>query len=284
MEVVIAGTEQQCGMLGADIVANAVAGGAATAVPGGATLGLATGSSPLTVYRELIRRHHEQGLSFVGARAFLLDEYVGLAPGHPQSYARVIRTEFVDHVDFDPQRVHGPDGNAGDLAAAAAAYEQLLTAHGPVDVQLLGIGSNGHIGFNEPMSSLNSRTRVALLTEQTRRDNARFFGAADEVPRHVLTQGLATIRQARHLVLIATGAHKAAAVAAAVEGPLAARCPASVLQLHPQVTIVLDDAAAQQLEYAEFYRYATAFTDAGASRAADRAGPPCPSTLRYPQF
>lgn len=251
MEVVIAGTEQQCGVVAADIVADALAAGAGA-------VGLATGSSPLTVYRELIRRHRERGLSFAGVQAFLLDEYVGLPAGHAQSYARVIRKEFTDHVDFAPDRVLGPDGAGRDVVAAAAAYERLLAQHGPVDVQLLGIGSNGHIGFNEPMSSLNSRTRVATLTEQTRRDNARFFGSLDEVPRHVLTQGLATIRQARHLVLIATGTHKAAAVAAAVEGPLAARCPASVLQLHPQVTMVIDDAAAQQLEYAEFYRYAAA--------------------------
>jgi glucosamine-6-phosphate deaminase len=125
-----------------------------------------------------------------------------------------------------------------------------------VDVQLLGFGANGHIGFNEPGSSLGSRTRVATLTKQTRQDNARFFDSVDEVPRHVITQGLGTIGAARHLVLIATGTHKAAAVAAAVEGAVTASCPASVLQLHPHVTVVVDEAAASRLDNAEFYRYA----------------------------
>ena len=135
-------------------------------------------------------------------------------------------------------------------------YDALITDAGPIDVQLLGIGANGHIGFNEPGSSLGSRTRVKTLTEQTRRDNARFFASINEVPRHVITQGLGTICEARHLVLIATGSHKAEAVAAAVEGPLTASCPASVLQLHPHVTAVIDEAAAGQLKNVEFYRYA----------------------------
>jgi glucosamine-6-phosphate deaminase len=249
MEVVIRKHEQQCGDTAADIVAQAVASGTAT-------LGLATGSSPLSVYRELIRRHRKEGLSFAEARAFLLDEYVGLPPSHPQSYAHVIREEFTNHIDMDSRRVHSPDGVAEDIFAAAEEYDALIASDGPVDVQLLGIGGNGHIGFNEPGSSLASRTRVKTLTEQTRRDNARFFTGIDEVPRHVITQGLGTICEAKHLVLIATGAHKAGAVAAAVEGPLTASCPASVLQLHPHVTVVVDDAAAAQLENADFYRYA----------------------------
>jgi glucosamine-6-phosphate deaminase len=204
----------------------------------------------------LIRRHREEGLSFCDAQAFLLDEYVGLPPSHPQSYARVIRGEFTDHIDIDDARVHGPDGMADDIFAAAAQYDALITDSGPVDVQLLGIGANGHIGFNEPGSSLGSRTRVATLTKQTRQDNARFFESVDDVPRHVITQGLGTIGAARHLVLIATGTHKAAAIAAAVEGPVTASCPASVLQLHPHVTVVIDETAASRLENADFYRYA----------------------------
>src|SRR3954452_20711442 len=249
MEVVIRQYEQQCGVTAADIIADAVGSGAPT-------LGLATGSSPLSVYRELIRRHRKDGLSFAEAQAFLLDEYVGLAPTHPQSYAHVIRAEFTNHIDIDSERVHSPDGVAQDIFTAAVAYDELIADAGPVDVQLLGIGVNGHIGFNEPGSSLGSRTRVKTLTEQTRRDNARFFTGIDEVPRHVITQGLGTISSARHLVLIATGAHKAEAVAAAVEGPLTASCPASVLQLHPHVTVVVDEAAATQLDNADFYRYA----------------------------
>jgi len=249
MEVIIRQHEQECGVTVADIVDRAVRSGATT-------LGLATGSSPLSVYRELIRRHREENLTFRHAQAFLLDEYVGLPPSHPQSYARVIRVEFTDHIDIDPSRVHGPDGVADDIFSAAAQYDALITESGPVDVQLLGIGANGHIGFNEPGSSLGSRTRVATLTEQTRSDNARFFESIEGVPRHVITQGLGTIGAARHLVLIATGSHKAAAVAAAVEGPVTASCPASVLQLHPHVTMVVDETAASRLDNADFYRYA----------------------------
>lgn len=249
MEVIISEDEQECGETVADIVDRAVRSGAVT-------LGLATGSSPLSVYRELIRRHREEGLTFASAQAFLLDEYVGLPPSDPQSYAHVIREAFTDHVDIDPSRVHGPDGVADDIFSAAAQYDALIAESGPVDVQLLGIGANGHIGFNEPGSSLGSRTRVATLTEQTRQDNARFFESVDDVPRHVITQGLGTIGEARHLVLIATGGHKAAAVAAAAEGAVTASCPASVLQLHPRVSMVIDEAAASLLGNADFYRYA----------------------------
>jgi glucosamine-6-phosphate deaminase len=251
MDVVIQPDDRACGVAVADVFDRAIRSGAGV-------LGLATGSSPLSVYRELIRRHSDEGLVFSGLHAFLLDEYVGLPANHPQSYASTIRTEFTDHVDIDPARVHGPDGTSDDVFAAADRYDALITEFGPVDVQLLGIGVNGHIGFNEPGSSLGSRTRPATLTAQTRRDNARFFAASDDVPRHVITQGLGTISAARHLVLIATGEHKAAAVAAAVEGPVSASCPASVLQLHPRVTVVVDEAAAAALANADFYRYAYA--------------------------
>jgi glucosamine-6-phosphate deaminase len=249
MEVIIRQHEQECGVTVADVIDHAVRSGATT-------LGLATGSSPLSVYRELIRRHREDGLTFAGVQAFLLDEYVGLPPGHPQSYAHVIRTEFTDHIDIDSARVHSPDGIAEDIFTAAEQYDASIADAGPVDVQLLGIGANGHIGFNEPGSSLGSRTRVTTLTEQTRQDNARFFSNIDQVPRHVITQGLGTISSARHLVLIATGSRKSAAVAAAVEGPVTASCPASALQLHPHVTVVVDETAAAQLRNAELYRYA----------------------------
>lgn len=246
MEIVIAADAEQAAVQVADLITSAMADGARV-------LGLATGSSPLAVYAELIRRHRA-GLSFAGTSAFLLDEYVGLEPQHPASYHRVIRDVFTDHVDLDPRAVHSPDGMAPDPAAAAAAYEDLIQATGPVDVQLLGIGSNGHIGFNEPTSALTSRTRVKTLTTQTRQDNARFFTDLDQVPVHVITQGLGTITGAQQLVLVATGAHKAEAVAAAVEGPLSARCPASVLQLHPRATVVVDEAAASRLELGDYYR------------------------------
>jgi glucosamine-6-phosphate deaminase len=219
----------------------------------GAVLGLATGSSPLPVYRELIERHTRGDISFAGVRAFTLDEYVGLAQSHAESYHSVIRREFTDHVDLD--RVDGPDGEAADIPAEAARYEASIANAGGIDVQLLGIGTDGHIGFNEPGSSLASRTRVKTLTQQTREDNARFFDSVDEVPHHVLTQGLGTILDARHLVLIATGSSKDDAVAAAVEGPVSAFCPASVLQLHQHVTVVVDPAAAAQLKLADYYRF-----------------------------
>ncbi|MCV7421370.1 glucosamine-6-phosphate deaminase [Mycobacterium yunnanensis] len=238
MDVVVERDEAACGATVADVFDRAVRSGART-------IGLATGSSPLSVYRELIRRHREEGLSFAAVRAFLLDEYVGLPAGHPQSYAQVIRTEFASHVDL--AGVSGPDGGSSDLSCAADSYDALVVSSGPVDVQLLGIGANGHIGFNEPGSALDSRTRVTTLTSQTRQDNARFFASVDEVPRRVITQGLGTISSARHLVLIATGEHKAKAVAAALEGPVTAECPASVLQRHLMVTVVLEEGAAKLL-------------------------------------
>lgn len=240
MEVVVLDDPRACGRAVADAVAEVLARD--TGRP--ATLGLATGSSPLPAYAELIRRHREEGLSFAGARAFLLDEYLGLPAGHPQSYREVIRRELTDHLDIDPAAVHAPDGTRADPEAAAADYERLLAAHGPVDLQILGIGGNGHIGFNEPGSAFDSRTRVTTLTERTRADNARFFDRPADVPRRVLTQGLATITGARRIVLVATGEGKRAAVAATVSGPVTTDVPATVLRTHPHCTLVLDRAAA----------------------------------------
>lgn len=219
-----------------------------------AVLGFATGSSPLAVYDELARRH-AAGLSFARARGFLLDEYVGLPAGHPEGYRAVIEREVVARLDLPSAAVLGPDGGAADLPAACAAYEAAIADAGGVDLQLLGIGTDGHVAFNEPGSSLASRTRVKTLTEQTRRDNARFFGGdVDAVPRHVLTQGLGTILQARHLVLLASGRAKAEAVHQMVEGPVSAMWPGSVLQLHPHVTVLVDEPAASRLQLAGYYR------------------------------
>jgi glucosamine-6-phosphate deaminase len=217
-------------------------------------LGLATGSSPLPAYRLLIDACREGRISFAAASAVLLDEYVGLPPDHPQAYRTFIQRELTDQVDLPETRLFGPEVWSEDLPAACDRYDHLLAALGGVDLQLLGIGSDGHIGFNEPGSSLGSRTRIKTLTEATRRDNARFFPTLDDVPRLVVTQGLATIREARHLLLVATGAAKAAPVARAVEGPLTAMCPASVLQLHPHANVVVDEAAASGLELADYYR------------------------------
>jgi glucosamine-6-phosphate deaminase len=218
-----------------------------------AVVGLATGSSPLPTYRELVRRR-DAGVapSYAEVQGVLLDEYVGLPPGHPQSYRATIARELTDALGLPEAHVHGPDPS--DPEHAGAAYESLLGDLGGVDLQVLGIGADGHLAFNEPGSSLGSRTRVKTLAGQTRADNARFFGSPDDVPRHVLTQGLGTILDARHLLLIATGPAKAEAVAAAVEGPLAASCPASVLQLHPHASVLLDPSAAALLGHVDHYR------------------------------
>jgi glucosamine-6-phosphate deaminase len=220
-----------------------------------AVLGLATGSSPLPIYDELAARHEQDGLDFSQAHAFALDEYVGLEPGHPESYREVIRREFTSRVNIAPENVHSPDGTATDILAACSAYEESMQALDGVDLQILGVGTDGHIGFNEPGSSLASRTRIKSLIEQTRRDNARFFKSIADVPHHVVTQGLGTIMEARHVVLVATGAQKAQAVRDFVEGPVSAICPASVLQFHPHATVLLDEAAASSLKLADFYRH-----------------------------
>ncbi|MGA4780582.1 glucosamine-6-phosphate deaminase, partial [Cellulosimicrobium sp. AB352] len=248
MEVVIAPAERLA-VLAADAVEAVVRSGP------GAVLGLATGSSPLKVYDELVRRHVQEGLSFAGVRAFMLDEYVGLPVDHPERYRNVIETEIASRVDFDPGAVQGPDGNAEDLVAACAAYEESIAGAGGVDLQILGIGTDGHIAFNEPGSSLASRTRIKTLTAQTREDNARFFGDdVERVPRHCLTQGLATIMSARHLVLLATGKGKAEAVHQLVEGPVSAMWPATIMQMHPHATVLVDDAAASRLQLGDYYR------------------------------
>lgn len=224
-----------------------------------AVLGLATGSSPLRVYDELARRHAQEGLSFARAQAFLLDEYVGLPADHPQRYRNVIEAEIAARVDLAPGAVQGPDGLAADLPAACAAYEAAISAAGGVDLQILGIGTDGHIAFNEPGSSLASRTRIKTLTTQTREDNARFFDDdVEKVPTHCLTQGLATIMSARHLVLLATGRGKAEAVHQLVEGPVSALWPATIMQMHPHATVLVDDAAASRLQLAAYYRQAYA--------------------------
>ena len=247
MEVVIVADARAAGILVADLVEDLLAVAAAPVI------GLATGSSPLVVYRELIERCAAGQLSFARATACMLDEYLGLAPGHEQSYRSFLHTHLLDHLDLPHDSLLGPDVHGDDPRIACAAYDALLRER-QVDLQILGVGSDGHIGFNEPTSSLASRTRVKTLTAQTRADNARFFDDPDEVPRHVITQGIGTILEARRLVLIACGASKADAVARAVEGPLTAMFPASALQLHQRATVVVDEAAATSLRLADYYR------------------------------
>lgn len=221
----------------------------------GAVLGLATGSTPLPTYRELIRRHRDgAGPSYARVETFNLDEYVGLPDGHEQSYRETIHRELTDALDIDRTRVHGPDPDPDALASAGERYEAAIHAAGGIDLQILGIGGNGHLAFNEQGSSLASLTRVKTLTQRTREDNARFFDSIDAVPHHVLTQGIGTILRAGHLVLLATGAAKAEAVAAMVEGPVSASCPGSALQLHPHATVLVDGAAASKLDRLDYYR------------------------------
>lgn len=208
-----------------------------------AVLGLATGSSPLPLYDALA----DTGVDFSGVSGFALDEYVGLPPGDPRSYASVIDSEVTRRLGLQPDAVHVPDVFASDLDVAAEDYEQAIRAAGGVDLQILGIGHNGHLAFNEPGAALDSRTRVETLTDRTRRANSRFFDSPDQVPTHCITQGIGTILRARQLLLIAHGPDKAGIVARALQGPVSADCPASALQLHPHVTVFLDRAAAGQL-------------------------------------
>ncbi|WP_336640796.1 glucosamine-6-phosphate deaminase [Microbacterium sp. USHLN272] len=218
-----------------------------------AVLGLATGSTPLPVYEAL--RVQLAGRDLSQVRGFALDEYVGIDPQHPESYRSVITREVVEPLGLDPRRIHVPNGAMETIQHAGDDYEAAIAAAGGVDLQILGIGTDGHIGFNEPGSSFASQTRVKTLTAQTREDNARFFDSIDDVPMHCITQGLGTILKARHLVLLAFGEGKAEAVAAAVEGPLTASLPGSAIQLHPHATVVVDEAAASRLAQADYYRY-----------------------------
>ena len=245
-EVVIVRDSREGGELAAEQIARLVA-----AKPD-AVLGLATGSTPLPVWTALAARSLDLGR----VRGFALDEYIGLPADHPESYRSVITREVVETLGLDPALVHVPGDDGGPTEGAGQRYERAIAVAGGVDLQVLGIGRTGHIGFNEPGSSLASRTRVKTLTEQTRADNARFFDSPDQVPRHCLTQGLGTILDARHLVLLAFGEAKAAAIAGAVEGPVSASLPGSAIQLHPLVTVIVDEAAASRLEYADYYRFA----------------------------
>jgi len=248
VEVIIAATPELVATTAADLVGRVLRDHPRP------VLGLATGSSPVALYDELSRRVAAGRLTLAGATAFTLDEYVGLEVGHPERYRTVIDRIFTERVDIDPGRVHGPDGLAADIPAACADYERAIAAAGGVDLQILGLGADGHIAFNEPGSSLASRTRLKTLTARTRADNARFFGGdPGAVPRHCLTQGVGTILEARHLLVLATGEAKAEAVRSCVEGPVTAMCPASALQLHPTVTVIVDEAAAGLLALRSYY-------------------------------
>jgi len=221
----------------------------------GAVLGLATGRTPVLLYQELIRLHREDGLDFSACTTFNLDEYIGLDADHPGSFRRFMQENFFSHVNLPTASTHIPDGLAEDIPKHCAQYEAEIQAAGGIDLQLLGIGVDGHIGFNEPTSSLASRTHLATLTEQTRNANAGFFDATTQVPYHAITMGIATILDCRDIILLAFGEAKAKAVAAMVEGPVTAMVPASALQFHPSVKVIIDEAAASQLSKRKYYRH-----------------------------
>lgn len=222
-----------------------------------AVLGLATGSTPLALYAELIRLHREEGLDFQHVTTFNLDEYVGLSPVHPSSYHHFMWSNLFDHINIRRDHVFLPSGlvEGPQIPTACARYEEEIRRAGGLDLQVLGIGTDGHIGFNEPGSSLASRTRIKTLTARTRNDNAPFFATPDEVPFHVITMGIGTILESREICLLAFGAKKADAVAGAVEGPVTASLPASILQMHPVAKAFIDEPAAARLSRSTYYHW-----------------------------
>ncbi len=235
-------------------------------------LGLATGRTMEMVYARLVAMHRQGGLDFAHCRSFNLDEYIGLPASDERSYRHYMNQHLFDRVNIDPAGTHVPDGMASDLKAESARYERLIEAAGGIDLQLLGIGEDGHIGFNEPLSALRSRTRDKTLAPATRRQNAEMFGGrAENVPERALTMGVGTILDAGELLVLATGAGKARILARAVEGPLTAMVTASAIQLHPNCKVMIDEDAAAELEEREYYDWMflnepdwAAFRDGGA--------------------
>lgn len=242
MKIHVLSDQQQLGAFGADLVVEALS------TRPDPLLGVATGSSPEPVYTALARRVEQEGLDLSHVEVVALDEYLGLPPGHPESYAQVVDRTVRVPLRLDPRRVRVPDALAPDPQAAARAHDEVVRTHAGADIQLLGLGHNGHIAFNEPGAPLTSRTRVVELSASTRQANARFFGGDPAaVPDRAITQGVATILSARRLLLVATGSGKARAVASALAGPVTPDCPGSALQRHPHLTVLLDPGAAARL-------------------------------------
>jgi glucosamine-6-phosphate deaminase len=242
MEVIVKNTYEEMSRLAAQMVADLVSDNPRCVI------GLATGSTPLGTYKEMIRMHKEEDLDFSQVVTFNLDEYVGLPTTHDQSYRYFMNDNLFNHINIRKENTHVPDGMAKDIPGACDVYEDMIYENGGIDLQILGIGGNGHIAFNEPGSSLASRTRIKTLDDATRKDNSRFFDSIDEVPKYAVTMGIGTIMEARQIIILASKESKAAAVAAAVEGPITAMCPASALQLHAAVTAITDKAAAGDLK------------------------------------
>jgi glucosamine-6-phosphate deaminase len=249
MEIIIQPDSPHGSRIAADIVARTVR------EKPHAVLGLATGRTPLQLYRGLVDMHRGSGLDFAGVTCFNLDEYVGVPPAHPASFHSYMWAHLFSQLNVSRERVNIPDGQTPDVPAACRKYEQAIRSAGGIDIQVLGIGTNGHIGFNEPSSSLTSRTRIKTLTDETRREVAAGFGGLAGVPTHVITMGLGTILEARMCLLLAFGKKKARAVAQTIEGPVTAMVPGSVLQMHPRAVIVLDEEAASELTMAPYYRW-----------------------------
>lgn len=250
MEVIIQADEAAAARLAARLIAREIRN------KPDLVLGLATGRTMEAVYGILAGMHREKGLSFARVRTFNLDEYIGLPADHPCSYRRYMNERLFNHVDIPPAQTHLPDGMAADLSAECAGYERKIREAGGLDLQLLGIGSDGHIGFNEPLSALQSRTREKALTPSTIRANAAMFGGdAAKVPRRAITMGVGTILESRRCLLLVTGANKAGILAQAVEGPITSMVTASALQLHPRCTVIVDEAAADGLKGKDYYRW-----------------------------
>jgi len=249
MEVIICDNYENMSKLAAGIIRQQLL------IKPNSVLGLATGSTPIGTYKELVRLHKEEGLDFSQVVTFNLDEYLGLPPSHPQSYRYFMDQNLFKHINIPPGNIHVPYGHAESVMEFCAWYEAQIVAAGGIDIQLLGIGGDGHIAFNEPGSSLGSRTRLKTLTEQTIKDNARFFSNADEVPRFAITMGVGTILEARRIILLASGRSKAAIVAEAIEGPITSQVTASALQMHRDVVVILDADAGAKLKRGDYYRW-----------------------------
>lgn len=249
MEIIIQPSAEQASLLVAQMIA------ARMRRKPQLVMGLASGNTPKRLYRELARLHSEEKLDFEQVTTFNLDEYLGVEENHPGSLRFFMEENLFQRVNLDRSRIHVPDGNAPNIEAACEAYEFSIRKSGGIDVQILGVGVEGHIGFNEPSSSLASRTRIKTLTDRTRRENAVSFGGLSEVPHHVVTMGIGTIMEAREIFLLAFGKKKSACVAQMVESAVSAMVPASVLQFHPRTRVFLDEEAASELKRKDYYRW-----------------------------
>jgi len=237
INIIKVSNEQQFNETGAGIIASLVQSNPR------ANLGLATGSTPVGVYQRLIELYKEGVVSFKLANSYNLDEYIGLPADHPESYRRFMNEKLFNHIDMPQENTHVPSGDSSNPEQAADEYNRLLDEAGQIDLQLLGLGHNGHIGFNEPDEDLQAQTHIVTLDERTRQANARFFDSIDEVPTHAVTMGIGSILKAKQILLMAKGKDKAEIVAKALKGPITTKCPASFLQTHPNVVVILDQEA-----------------------------------------